>query len=109
MGQVKLHHLIFYPLLHPHYHRLYGVTGDDMIHGAPRAHLYVVGMLRFMSDINPPSLPNPLYSVIVSVSVFMFLSTVFHFINSSDNSPLSRSVLPVLFLPYWSFQHFFLS
>ena len=35
---------------------------------------------------------------------FMALSTVFHSINSPDNSPLSHSVLPVLFLPYWSFQ-----
>ena len=31
-------------------------------------------------------------------------STVFHSINSLDNSPLSYSVLLVLFLPYWSFQ-----
>ena len=34
----------------------------------------------------------------------MALSTVFHSINSPDNSPFSHSVLPVLFLPYWSFQ-----
>ena len=34
-------------------------------------HIYVVGMLRFMSDINQPSLPAPFYSVLVSVSVFM--------------------------------------
>ena len=32
------------------------------------------------------------------------LSTVFHSINPPDNSPLSHSVLPVLLLPYWSFQ-----
>ena len=44
------------------------------------------------------------YSVLVSVSVFMALSTVFHSINFPDNSPLSHSVLPVLLLPYWSFQ-----
>ena len=44
------------------------------------------------------------YSVLVSVSVFMALSTIFHSINSPDNSPLSHSVLPVLFLPHWSFQ-----
>ena len=50
--------------------------------------------------INQPSLPTPFYSVLVSVSVFMVLSTVFHSINSLDNSPLSHSVLPVLFLPY---------
>ena len=34
----------------------------------------------------------------------MALSPVFHSINSPDNSPLSHSVLPVLFLLYWSFQ-----
>ena len=58
---------------------------------------------------NQLSLPNPFfffytYSVLVSVSVFMALSTVFHFINPPDSSPLSHSVLSVLFLPYWSFQ-----
>ena len=55
-------------------------------------------------DINQPSLPTPFCSVLQSVSVFMTLSTVFYFINSPDNFPLSHSVLPVLFLPYWSFQ-----
>ena len=55
-------------------------------------------------DINPPSLPTPFNSVLVSVSVFMALSTLFQSINSSDNSPLSHSVLSVLFLPCWSFQ-----
>ena len=42
------------------------------------------------------------YSVLVSVSAFIALSTVFHSINSPDNSPLSHSALLVLFL--WSFQ-----
>ena len=55
-------------------------------------------------DINQLSLPIPFYFVLVSVSVFVALSPVFHSINSPDNSPLSHSVLPVLFLPYWSFQ-----
>ena len=35
-------------------------------------------------DINQPSLITPFYSVLVSVSVFMALSAVFHFINSPD-------------------------
>ena len=39
--------------------------------------------------INQPSLPTPFNSVLVSVSVFMTLSTVFHSINSPDNSQLS--------------------
>ena len=58
----------------------------------------------YVFDVNQRSLPTPFNSVLVSVSVFMVLSTVFHSINSPDNSPLSHSVLPVLFLPYWSFQ-----
>ena len=47
-------------------------------------------------DINQLSLPIPFYSVLESVSVFMALSTVLHYINSPDNCPLSHSVLPVL-------------
>ena len=58
----------------------------------------------YVFDINQPSLPTPYYSVLVSVSVFMALSTVFHSINSPDNSPLSNSVLSVLIPSYWSFQ-----
>ena len=73
--------------------------------GSPRAHLHVVVMSRFVPfGINQPTLSTPFYSVLVSVSVFTALSTVFHSINSPDNSPLSHSVLPVLFRPYWSFQ-----
>ena len=58
----------------------------------------------YVFDKNQPSLPTPFYSVLVSVSVFVALSTAFHSMNSPDNSPLSHSVLPVLFLPYCSFQ-----
>ena len=39
-----------------------------------------------------------LICIVTSVSAFMALSTVFHSINSRDNSPLSHSVLPVSFL-----------
>ena len=59
-------------------------------------------------DINQPSLPTPFHSVLVSVSVLMALSTVFHSINSPDNSSLSHSGLPVLFLPNCSF-HLYIS
>ena len=59
----------------------------------------------YVKDKNQPSLPTPLYAVLVSISVFMALSAVFHSIASPDKSPFSHSVLPVLFLlPYWSFQ-----
>ena len=57
----------------------------------------------YVFDINQPSLPTPLYSVLVSISVFMALFTEFHSINSPSNFPLSHSVPPVLFLPNWSF------
>ena len=50
----------------------------------------------YVFDINQLSLPTPFYSVLVSISVFMALSTVFHSINSPDNSPFSHSVLPGL-------------
>ena len=77
--------------------------------GSRVAHFHIVGMLRFMSDVNQPSLPTSFYSVLVTISVFMdmALSTVFHSINSLDNSPFSHSVLPILSLPYWSFQLYF--
>ena len=50
----------------------------------------------YVCDINQPSLPTPFYSVLVSISDFMALSTAFHSINSPDNSPFSDSVLLVL-------------
>ena len=60
----------------------------------------------YVFDMNRPSLPTPFYSVLVSVSVFMALSTVFHSVNSPNNFQLSHSVLPVLFLSYWSVQQY---
>ena len=53
----------------------------------------------YVFNINQPSLITPFYSVLVSISVFMALSTVFHSINPPDSFLLSHSVLPVLFLP----------
>ena len=53
----------------------------------------------YVFDRNQPSLPTPFYSVLVSVSVFMAFSSVFHSTNSADSSQLSHSVLPVTFLP----------
>ena len=40
----------------------------------------------------------------VCFCLFMALSTVFHSMNFPSNSLRSHSVLPVLFLPYWSIQ-----
>ena len=45
----------------------------------------------YVFDMIQLSLPTPFYSVLVSVSVFTALSTVFHSRNSPDNSPLSHS------------------
>ena len=42
-------------------------------------------------DVDQPSLPTTFYSVLVSVSVFMVLSTVFSFLNFSRQ--LSASAL----------------
>ena len=58
----------------------------------------------YVFDIHQPSWPTSFDSVLVSISVFMALSNVFRSINSPDNSPFLHSVLPVLSLPYWSFQ-----
>ena len=56
---------------------------------SPRAYLHVVRVVVvYVKDIHQPRLPTPFYSVLVSVSVFMALSTLFHSINSPDNSPL---------------------
>ena len=45
-------------------------------------------VVDYVKDINQPSLPTSFYSVLVSISVFMALSTISHSINSPDNSPL---------------------
>ena len=71
---------------------------------SPRAHLHVVGMLRFMPDINQPNLPTPflfcscvcfcLYGPFNCISFHKFSPKLYAFSLSSSN----------LFLPYWSFQ-----
>ena len=43
-----------------------------------------ISRVVYVFGINQPSLPTPSYSVLVSVSVFMALSTVFNSINSPD-------------------------
>ena len=49
-----------------------------------------VDVVVYVRDINQTSLPTLFCSVLVSVYVFMALSTVFHSINSPDNYPLSH-------------------
>ena len=58
----------------------------------------------YVLDTNQPSLPAPFYSVPLSISAFVALSTVLHSINYFYNSLPSLFVLPVLYLAYWSFQ-----
>ena len=63
----------------------------------------------FAFDKNQPSLPTPFffffYCVLVSVSLCVALSIVFHSINSLENSAFSLcSSGPVLTLPHWSFR-----
>ena len=56
----------------------------------------------YVFDISQPSLPTPFYSVLVSVSVCMALSTVFHSINSPDKHAAFSLCASGLVLPYWS-------
>ena len=55
--------------------------------------------LQHVFDINPPSVPTPFHSVLVSVFVFMRMA-----LSCKCNSSLSHSVL-VLFLPYCPFNY----
>ena len=50
-------------------------------------------VVAYVSNIKQPSFPTPFYSVLVSISVFMALSTVFYSINSPYSSPFSHSGL----------------
>ena len=58
--------------------------------------------------VKQPSLPTPFHSVLVSVSVFMALSTVFHSINSPDNSSLSHSIPQVFYSALLDFSTIYL-
>ena len=53
-------------------------------------------VIVYAFDISYLSLPTPFYYVLVSVSVFIALSTVFQSINSPDNSPFSHTLF------FWS-------
>ena len=56
----------------------------------------------YVFDINQPSLPTPFFcSCVFFFFLFMALSTLFYSINSLDNSPVSDSNPPVLFLRHW--------
>ena len=74
-----------------HSRPLYVTAGSPLRDGDVK--VYILGY-------KPTELAHSFYSIVV---VFAALSTIFHFVNSS-NSPFFHSVLPVLFLPYWSIQ-----
>ena len=57
--------------------------------GGPRRLTVTRWECHGLSDINHLSLPTPFYSVLASLSVFMALSTVFHSLNSPNNSAFS--------------------
>ena len=61
----------------------------------------------YVFEITQPSLPTPFSSVLVSISVFMALSTVLQSIHSPDNSPLSHSVLQVLLVGPFNYIYLF--
>ena len=66
-------------------------------YSSPRAHFSWWGCYGLRPRHKPTEFAHSFYSVLVSVSVFMALSTVFHSMNSPDISPLSHSVRLVLF------------
>ena len=78
------------------------LSGDGPL-GLPFTWWGCCGLWFVFFNINQPSLLTPFHSVLASVSAFMALSAVFHFMNSPDNSPLSQSVVPVLFLVLFVF------
>ena len=47
------------------------------------------GHIMWYRHVNQPSLPTPFYSVLVSISVFMALPTVFQSINSPEQLSVS--------------------
>ena len=73
------------------------LAGSPSRGGDVEVYVFGINQPRLLTSFKKKNVP-------VSVSVFMALSTVWYSINSPDNSPLSHSVLPVLFLPYASFQ-----
>ena len=76
-----------------------------LLYLSPRAHLHVVGMLRFISKTYSNRACPLLFILLASVSPFLWPFQLYFIpLNSPDNCSLSHSVLRVLFLPYWSFE-----
>ena len=102
--------LVVYSLpMHPHRNSLCLHTDPDCVR-TYRSSLFIWPdhITVYVSPCQVPSLPTPFYSVLVSLSVFMALSTVFHSINSPDNSLHSHCVLLVLFCLIGPFNYIYL-
>ena len=75
--------------------------GCFTVYESPWANLHVVAMFRFMSDRNQPSLPSPLYSVLVFLVILptalhfltLFLRSYLCLINPFNNTSLYESLL----------------
>ena len=93
---VSVLNAVFYADAPTSHHALSCVPADSPSRGGDAA-VYV-----FITETNR-ACSLLFYSILVFISVFTALSTVIHSIHFPDNSPLSRSVLLVLFLHYWSF------
>ena len=78
------------------------VSGQIRVAGCPCSQRFATAFVSSETYVLSFSHCKPLHKV----SSLQALSTVFHSINPSDNSPLSHSILLVETgcLPYWSFQ-----
>ena len=90
MSTDNLHSILTYAMVYGHC--LVASLSTLVLAGTPS---WSGDVAVYIKDINQLSLPIPFYSVLVSISVFVALSTVLHSIKSPDNSLFSRSVLLV--------------
>ena len=91
-----------------------GVRWNDKWHTRlTSVSFYVQSSIILLTFVVPIGSPSPdgdvaVYSVLVSDSFFMALSTLFYSINSPHNSPLSYSVVLVVFVLSTIFFFFFM-
>ena len=102
--------LVVYSLpMHPHRNSLCLHTDPDCVR-TYRSSLFIWPdhITVYVSPCQVPSLPTPFYSVLVSLSVFMALSTVLHSIILPTALRFLTLFFSSFFLPYWSFQLYIL-